>query len=612
MNTNLTTAITTEPGFVPVLFGLYHARRSAFLLEHANDLCLDVDGVSPIEAYVPDLLLKRGFELVLTYSLSRGAELHTDVTDRRELERRHARVRQLSGLRLGVDDADDANRDPRSLPTVEESLRGLDRLLRQSGTKVAVVLHNLDRITPQPGVAGVQPLEIVQLEEIVEGWGSSAAMRATENLAVGLTRSAGKVSEVVRKAYAPLDHPLPDRAAIADFLARLEAVAASNPAFGSLAHGVEPSSFANVAAGLRLTDIEAIFRNAGVNGRAVNLDQVRQAKASVIAELADGGLTLMDPLKGGFESLAGIDHVAPDLREIARLFRENPASGNLPRALLLVGPPGTGKSSLARALAAEAGGVNVVAFGEVMGSYVGESERRMDSVLRVVEGMAPVIVFMDEVDTTFVARGEPTGDSGTSKRVLGKILAALGDERLRGKALFVMASNRGDLIDAALLRRCQKVYLVSTPGTADRARILDTLAQRDGRSFAEGTNLAAAAAATEGASGADLEKILARAGEIADRAAAAENAPLDESDLAEAIAQYKPNRDEQLHEFFDLVGLRAVPFLPGIPWYDPERGLDTPDCPPHVRRLLDDHGRLDVAELNRRIAELSSLRGVSR
>src|SRR5437764_51710 len=95
--------------------------------------------------------------------------------------------------------------------------------------------------------------------------------------------------------------------------------------------------------------------------------------------------------------------------------------------------PGCGLSStrslLARALAQEAGGINVVALGEVMGPYVGESERRLDNVFRVLEGMAPVICFVDEVDTAFVSRGEATGDSGVSKRILGKVLKALGDEQ---------------------------------------------------------------------------------------------------------------------------------------------------------------------------------------
>lgn len=439
------------PTFVAPLLEAHRARKSAFLLEHTGDFVVDGVNVLPIEVFVPELLAREGHDLIVTYSLARGVELY-GVTEPDERERRERTLRQVAGIRLRQDEAGGENGQRR--PSLEETMRGLDRLLRQAAMRVAVVIYNLDRIVPEPSVSGVQPPEHMAVEELIESWGTSPDLRATPNIVVALTRDAGKVSAPVRNAFLRFSEPLPDRFRLRAFLEQIETAGSETGAFAPLQPGATADNFANVATGLRLYDVESIFRKAAAKGEPVTMAMVKDEKAKVIEELADGALQLMEPLKAGFDGLAGVSHVVPDLQEIARLLRENPESNRLPRAILFLGPPGTGKSSLARGIAQEAGGVNVVALGELMGSLVGESERKLDNVLRLLEGMAPVICFVDEVDTAFVSRGEATGDSGVSKRILGKVLKALGDEQLRGKVLFVLASNRGDLLDAALLRRC--------------------------------------------------------------------------------------------------------------------------------------------------------------
>lgn len=618
MTTNFDASVMDEravvvPRFVEPFLEAYQARKSAFLLEHTGDYVVDGGRVAQLDLFVPDLLQREGCQLVVTFSLARGVELY-GVLDRGERERQERLLRELSGLRL-TGAAGRSDQQPAAAlggTSTDEALRGLDRLLRQPAVKIGVVLYNLERVVQNPSVSGVQMPEQLTAEELVESWGTSAELRATPNIVVGLTRDASKVATPVRNSFAHLAEPLPDRQRLRAFVEQLHINDPEAEVYGRLEEAITDHAFANVATGLRLIDVENIFRRAGAKRQPVSMEAVVAEKAKVVEELADGGLELLEPLRNGFAGLAGVDHVVSDLEDIARLFRERPGSSRLPRAILLLGPPGTGKTSLARALAHESGGVNVVALGEVLGSYVGQSEARMDHVLRLLEGLAPVICFVDEVDTAFVSRGEATGDSGVSKRVLGKILKALGDEHLRGKVLFVLASNRGDLLDAALLRRCQRVYLVSTPGQADRQQILQVLAQRDGRAFAPDIDLATVAERTAGATGADLEKILGRAADIADREEETDEAAIGQLHLLAAMDDYKPNRDPLLHEFFDLVSIRTCPFLSGIPWYRPGSGLNTPDCPDHVRQVLRNDGSIDDAELNHRINQLAMQCAVDR
>lgn len=132
------------------------------------------------------------------------------------------------------------------------------------------------------------------------------------------------------------------------------------------------------------------------------------------------------------------------------------------------------------------------------------------------------------------------------------------------------------------------------------------LAQRDRRHLAEDVDAGVFAERTHGCTGSDLEKILGRAAEFADREAGADDAPIEQRHIEAALADYKPNRDPLLHEFFDLVSISACPFMSGIPWFVPGHKLNTPECPAHVRQVLHDDGGIDTRELNRRINELAT------
>ena len=219
----------------------------------------------------------------------------------------------------------------------------------------------------------------------------------------------------------------------------------------------------------------------------------------------------------GWDDVGGLDDVRRRLIEAVewplkypQLFAQ--AGVQPPKGLLLAGPPGVGKTMIAKAVANESG-VNVIAVKgpELMSRYVGESEAGVREVFHKARQAAPCIVFLDEVDAVVPARGAGSSDSHVADRVLSQFLSEMdGLEELKG--VFVLgATNRADLIDAAMLRpgRFDEVVDIPLPGEEDRRAILAVHLR--GKPGGEDVDVSDLAARTNGASGAELAAICNRA-----------------------------------------------------------------------------------------------------
>ncbi|MDD5033442.1 MAG: CDC48 family AAA ATPase [Methylococcaceae bacterium] len=183
-----------------------------------------------------------------------------------------------------------------------------------------------------------------------------------------------------------------------------------------------------------------------------------------------------------------------------------------PKGLLLAGPPGVGKTLIAKAVANESG-VNVISVKgpALMSRFVGESEQGVRELFHKARQASPCIIFLDEVDALIPARGEGSTDSHVAERVLSQFLSEMdGLEELKG--VFVMgATNRVDLIDPAMLRpgRFDEIVELPLPDEQARREILSVHL----RNKPLGANIDAEdlAARCEGASGAELAAVCNRA-----------------------------------------------------------------------------------------------------
>jgi cell division protease FtsH len=224
-----------------------------------------------------------------------------------------------------------------------------------------------------------------------------------------------------------------------------------------------------------------------------------------------------------FDDVAGIDEAKQELVEIVE-FLKTPEKftrlgGKIPKGVLLVGAPGTGKTLLAKAVAGEAG----VPFFSMSGSdfvemFVGVGAARVRDLFAQAKGHAPCIIFIDELDALGKARGiNPMGGHDEREQTLNQLLVEMDGFDSNSGVIIMAATNRPEILDPALLRpgRFDRHVAIDRPDVRGREAILK-IHSRD-VTLAEDADLGRVAALTPGFAGADLANLVNEAALLAAR-----------------------------------------------------------------------------------------------
>jgi transitional endoplasmic reticulum ATPase len=186
-----------------------------------------------------------------------------------------------------------------------------------------------------------------------------------------------------------------------------------------------------------------------------------------------------------------------------------------PTGILLYGPPGNGKTLLAKAVATESGANFISVRGpELINKWVGETEKGIRQVFKKARQVSPCIIFFDEFDAIGHERGSGMDSSGTSEKIVNQLLTELDGIQPLNNVVVIAATNRPDLIDPALKRpgRFDKEILVRSPDVTGREEILAI--HMRGMQISKSVSIPEIAKRTEGFSGADLSNLVREAGMV--------------------------------------------------------------------------------------------------
>ncbi|XP_037720990.1 nuclear valosin-containing protein-like isoform X2 [Drosophila subpulchrella] len=247
-----------------------------------------------------------------------------------------------------------------------------------------------------------------------------------------------------------------------------------------------------------------------------------------------------------------------------------------PSGVLLCGPPGCGKTLLAKAIANEAG-INFISIKgpELMNMYVGESERAVRACFQRARNSAPCVIFFDEFDSLCPKRSDGGDGNNSGTRIVNQLLTEMDGVEERKGVYILAATNRPDIIDPAILRpgRLDTILYVGLPEQSERAEILKATTKNGKRPvLAEDVNLDEIAAQTEGYTGADLAGLVKQASMFSLRQSLNDgDTNLDDlcvrsQHFKEALQQLRPSVNEQDRKIYDKLRLKYA--APRVPTFD--------------------------------------------
>ncbi|MGC9090800.1 MAG: CDC48 family AAA ATPase [Fervidicoccaceae archaeon] len=300
---------------------------------------------------------------------------------------------------------------------------------------------------------------------------------------------------------------------------------------------VDLEKLADITHGYTGADLAALAREAAMHALRRYMPQIdlssekipEEVLNSMVVKMSDFMEAFKEIVPSGFREIyvevpnvkwsdiGGLDEAKQQLKEAVEWPLKYPdiyekMGVRPPKGILLFGPPGTGKTMLAKAAATESEANFIAVRGpEILSKWVGESEKAIREIFRRARQYSPVIVFFDEIDALTPVRGV-SSDTYVTERVVSQLLTEIDGIESLDNVIVIAATNRPDIVDPALIRpgRLEKLIYIPPPTKEERVEIFRIHTKN--MPLAKDVDLYKLAEITEGYTGADIEALVREAG----------------------------------------------------------------------------------------------------
>ena len=337
-------------------------------------------------------------------------------------------------------------------------------------TRLCVIIRHGEYLFPNGELASLSPADRMQIN-LAERWTQDPEIGERYHLILILANAAHDLHPRLLSSTScasVVDIPLPDaqdREGYARHLLGQEEL--------KIETAMTAQEIAHRTSGLARRHLEDIAYRAHAGQMALTPELIHERKKDILRQEYGDVLRVEEPAHG-YELVPGHELVKTYFRQHVIPGLTN-GDRRTPSGILMVGPPGTGKSWFAQATAKEAGVQFLqLNLGSLLNMYVGNSEARLDKALRAIWHLGGICL-IDELDQQLSSRSQG-GDTGSSvdNRFLGRLLAFMAEPKLKGRVVFLAATNRPDLLDAALKRsgRFDRKVPFLPPSTTERAGVI--------------------------------------------------------------------------------------------------------------------------------------------
>jgi len=403
----------------------------------------------------------------------------------------------------------------------EERLREIFKKAEENAPAI-IFIDEIDSIAPKrEEVSGeVERRVVAQLLSLMDGMSSRGKV-----VVIGATNRINAIDPALRRP-GRFDREI--EIGVPDKEGRLEILQIHTRGM-PLEKDVDLGTIANMSHGFVGADLQAVAKEAGIRALRKVLPEIDLTTENIPSDILKKIVVTMDDFLSvikeiepsalrevfveipdvKWEDIGGVAEVKQELQEAVEwplkyhgLFVHSDATP--PKGILLYGPPGTGKTLMAKAAAHESEANFISIKGpELLSKWVGESEKGVREIFRKARQASPCIVFFDEIDAIAPTRGLGS-DSHVTERVISQLLTELDGLEVLSDVIVIAATNRPDIIDAALLRpgRFDRLLYVPPPDKEARTQIIKIHTSK--KPLADDVKIDALSVQTEGYTGADL------------------------------------------------------------------------------------------------------------